>query len=181
MELTILRNNVLKIFNADKTNLPICIMAEILNNNIAVYDRYLNSVNGDLTQDYLSKIYQYDFADREKMKQDYTPPTLAELSAKLLNENKPLSVFDQCAGTGSLSIAFWNTNKNIIVTAIEKDKTNIPFLLFNYAVRNIQAIVINGDALNEEADETIIYQIAKGEKYGRVIKLIKEEGEKIAI
>ena len=181
MDLTILRNNVLKIFNADKTNLPICIMSKILSNDSAVYEGYFKAVDGDLTQDYLSRIYQYDFADREEMKQDYTPPTLAALSAHLLNESKPLSVFDQCAGTGSLSIAFWNTNRNISVTAIEKDKNNIPFLLFNFAVRNIQALVINGDALNENAAGTILYQITKGEKYGRVIKLIKEEGEKIAI
>lgn len=171
MDLSLLRKNLLNIFNADKDNLPDCILKKILNNDVNSYNAYIAAVNGNLKEDYLSKIYQYDFAEREKMKQDYTPLTLASLSARLLNDNKKLSIFDQCAGTGSLSIALWNINKNIIVTAIEMDRTNIPFLLFNYVIRNITAKVINGDALDDNG-EFVIYQVTSGEKYS----VVKKEG-----
>ena len=71
-----------------------------------------------------------------------------------------------CAGSGALTIQKWNQNKNITFNLYELDSDVIPFLLFNLAVRNIDAKVYNMDVLSGEV--FAVYKCTPGQKYGTV-------------
>ena len=131
-------------------------------------EAFSNLVNGDLTQDWMQKIYQYYLADRKEKKQDYTPKSVAQLMGALIGDDD--KIVDMCAGSGALIIQKWTQNPNIEVTALEIDENVIPFLLFNMALRNINCRVIQGDALTGE-DAINIWQVTKGERFGRITNI----------
>ena len=131
-------------------------------------EAFCNLVDGDLTQDWMQKIYQYYLADRKEKKQDYTPKSVAQLMGALIGDAD--KVVDMCAGSGALIIQKWTQNPNIEVTALEIDKNVIPFLLFNMVLRNINCKVIQSDALTGE-DAINIWQVTKGERFGRITNI----------
>ena len=131
-------------------------------------EAFSNLVNGDLTQDWMQKIYQYYLADRKEKKQDYTPKSVAKLMGALIRDAD--KVVDMCAGSGALIIQKWTQNPNIEVMALEIDENVIPFLLFNMALRNINCRVIQGDALTGE-DVINTWQVTKGERFGRITNI----------
>ena len=65
-------------------------------------EAFCNLVGGDLTQDWMQKIYQYYLADRKEKKQDYTPKSVAQLMGALIGDAD--KVVDMCAGSGALII-----------------------------------------------------------------------------
>ena len=75
-------------------------------------------------------------------------------------------VIDMCAGSGALTIQRWAQNPDQKFRLYELDANVMPFLLFNLAVRNIDASVCRSDALQDEVYEQ--WTVQKGEKYGRV-------------
>ena len=91
-------------------------------------------VGGDLTVDWMQKIYQYYLADRKEKKQDYTPASLAQFMGLLAGDSE--EIVDMCAGSGALIIQKWQQNHDIRFTALEIDENVIPFLLFNMVLRN---------------------------------------------
>lgn len=125
-------------------------------------------VDGDLGTDWLQKIYQYHLADRKEKKQDYTPASLAQFMGMLAGNAD--RVIDMCAGSGALIIQKWNQNKNIEFTAIENDKSVIPFLLFNLVLRNIKSTVYLMDVLGDE-DAAEVWKITRGEEFGNIVDL----------
>lgn len=131
-------------------------------NDTQTYDKFIELVEGDLTVDWLQKIYQYYQADRKDKMQDYTPKSLAELMGRLAGNSE--RIIDMCAGSGALTIQKWNKNHNLEFTLYEFDKNVIPYLLFNMAIRNISCIIHQADVLQMEIYKT--YKITKGEIYG---------------
>lgn len=131
-------------------------------------EAFCDLIDGDLTQDWIQKIYQYYLADRKEKKQDYTPQSLARLMGALTGDAD--RIVDMCAGSGALIIQKWTQNPNIEVTALEIDENVIPFLLFNMALRNINCRVIQGDALTGE-DVINTWQVTKGERFGRITNI----------
>lgn len=127
----------------------------------AVYNSYKNLVDGDFTTDYLQALYQYYLADREGLKQDFTPKSLSKLLAALTRDNN--SIIDLCSGTGALLIQQWVENPDRNFTAVEKDPEVIPFLLFNLCVRGMNAKVIHGDVLSGEMKQ--VYEVKKDEEF----------------
>lgn len=122
-------------------------------------------VSGDLTTDWMQKIYQYYLADRKEKKQDYTPASVAQFMGLLAGSSD--SIVDMCAGSGALIIQKWNQDPDIRFTAIEYDGTVIPFLLFNMALRNIRCCVFHKDALTD--DEPLgAWDVTKGEEFGNI-------------
>lgn len=130
--------------------------------------KFADAVN-DLSVDWLQKIFQYYEADRKEKMQDYTPLTLARFVGKLTETDHEQSVYDLCAGSGALTIQKWNLNHDLHFVCYECDKKVIPLLLFNLAVRNIDALVINGDALQDETFTR--YTVKHGERYGMVTEI----------
>ena len=129
------------------------------------FDKYIE-VFDDLAKDELRGCWQFWFADREEKKQDYTPEPLANLCAHVLTMFKGQTLYDCCAGSGALTIAVWNIRKDIKVQCEELDDGVIPLLLFNLAIRNIEGVVINGNALTGEIFRS--WELIKGEKYSDI-------------
>lgn len=103
MELKELTDKMLELLDTKSTNeIADKIFDVVKNNNIEIYEQFTQLVNGDLSKDWLQKIYQYHLADREEKKQDYTPYSLARLAGMLAGDSN--EVIDMCAGSGALTI-----------------------------------------------------------------------------
>ena len=146
------------------------LLSVCLENQQKYMEKFVDTV-GDLSVDWLQKIFQYYEADRKEKMQDYTPLTLARFIGKLTESESEKSVYDLCAGSGALTIQKWNLNHDLHFVCYEYDKRVIPLLLFNLAVRNIDALVVNGDALQDETFTR--YTVKRGEKYGTVTEIAK--------
>ncbi|RYM02787.1 hypothetical protein EWH99_10650 [Sporolactobacillus sp. THM7-7] len=146
-------------------DMPARIMKAVMGGEAEVYEAYLK-LCPDLTVDWMQRIWQFYLADREDKKQDFTPPSLAKLLAKLTRHKGEKVVYDCCAGSGALTIHKWNTNHNLKFVCEELDANVIPLLLFNLSVRNIEATVINGNVLSE--DHKAVYTVNKGKRFGTV-------------
>ena len=131
----------------------------------AYFEKYLK-VFDDLSKDELRSCWQFWFADRQEKMQDYTPEPLANLCAHLLTMFEGKSLYDCCAGSGSLTIAVWSNRKDIKVQCEELDEKVIPLLLFNLAIRNIEGEVINGNVLTGVCYQS--WMLTKGEKFSTV-------------
>lgn len=126
---------------------------------------FCDLVGGDLSVDWIQKIYQYYLADRKEKKQDYTPKTLAVLMGRLAGNSD--RIVDMCAGSGALIIQKWVDNHDLRFTAIEIDENVIPFLIFNMVLRNIRCRIFQMSALGEIAPEKA-WDIVKGEEFGNI-------------
>lgn len=166
MELSELKTKVLEIFEITEVK----DLGSALAKNLDNYNKMMafeEAVNGDLSKDWLQKIYQYHEADRKEKKQDYTPVSLGKLLARLSGERDV--VMDLCAGSGALTIQKWNENHNQRFLLYELDENVIPYLLYNLAVRNIEATVMRADVLKNEVYES--WEVKKGGKYGKCIAI----------
>lgn len=134
-----------------------------------------HSLVGDLSIDWMQKIFQYYQADRKEKKQDYTPKSIAELMGRLAGDAD--TVIDMCAGTGALTIQRWNQNHGQKFILYEFDGNVIPYLLFNLAVRNIEAMVYQADVLQQEIYKEWV--VTAGIKYGDVREV--QHGNNITI
>ena len=78
MELSELKSKVLEIFEiAEVKGLGSALVKNL--DNYEKMQAFEEVVNGDLSKDWLQKIYQYHEADRKEKKQDYTPASLGKL------------------------------------------------------------------------------------------------------
>lgn len=132
-----------------------------------LFNEYLK-ITKDLEKDWIKHLFQYYQAERINSKQDFTPRCLAALLSKLTDNGN--TFYDCCAGTGSLTIEKWRCNTKAHFFCVEYDDKAIPFLLFNLAIRNISATVIQGDALSEKIIKC--YSVEMGKKYS-IIKEIQ--------
>lgn len=107
-----------------------------------------------LERDWIRELYQYYLADREGLKQDYTPESLASLLGAIVG--KCGDIVDLCAGSGSLSLHVWPQSR---IKAYEMDSNVLPFLKLNLSIHGRTAEIIQADVLNEnltaEADGVI--------------------------
>lgn len=162
MELLEYKNKIFDLFECNNFDeLP----QKILNCGFTpnIFDEYL-SIVGDLNKDWIKHLFQYYQADRVNKKQNFTPNCLSQLLS-CLSGNANV-VYDCCAGTGSLTVEKWKDCPDALYICEELDENAISFLLFNLAIRNIKAYVINGNVLT--GDKKAEYSIAKGDKYGTV-------------
>lgn len=166
MELKELTEKVLELFGAESPEqLKDKIYIAVLDNDTEKYKGFVEIVGGDLSIDWMQKIYQYYQADRKNLGQDYTPKCLGEFVSMLVGEAD--DVVDLCAGSGALTIQNWNAvSGNTEYSCIEMDGNVIPYLLFNLAVRNIAATVEHKNALLGRVYNT--YKIHEGEQFGLV-------------
>lgn len=169
MELQKLVKETFNIFNVNSIDdLREKLMACALANDIQTYQAFIDMVDNDLSIDWLQMIFQYYVADRENLKQDYTPPCLGNLLAQYATQNNIKEIVDICAGSGALTIQQWNANKDIIIECQEIDETVIPYLLFNLSIRNIKGVVLHKDVLLNKTFET--YVLKRGDKFATVHK-----------
>lgn len=174
MELTELTNNFTQILQIQNIiEAPHKIMQVLFSCKEKVFDDWLNFCP-DLSADYLQPIFQYYMADRKDKMQDYTPKTLAKACIKLAKIETANSCYDMCAGSGALTIQAWCINPNCFFTCEELDERVIPFLIFNLAIRNCDALIINGNILSGEKKKA--YRLTHNEKYSDISETeIQEE------
>lgn len=139
----------------------------VINNDTERFTAFCDIV-GDLTTDWLQKIFQYYEADRQEKKQDYTPKSIAKLCAELTETGGKI-VYDICAGSGSLTIQKWVRNPDKLFICEELDENVISYLLFNMAVRNMNGYVINRDVLTMNCKK--VYKLQSGDKFSMVSEI----------
>ena len=120
----------------------------------------------DLGHDWFTEYFEENLANKSKMAQDFTPQVIADLLGGLLPDVE--TVADICAGTGGLTIGYWNRRHNTSFVCYELSEMAIPLLLLNLAIRNITALVFRMDILTGEIFET--YRIEKGERYSNLYR-----------
>jgi len=166
MELTELSESIKELFDFETIEeLPKKVMEVVVRNDTNVYKKFVEKVE-HLEKEWFQSIYQYWLADRKDNKQDFTPVSIAKLVSKMIDGDE---VVDMCCGSGALIIQAWTQNKNIKAKCIEFDLNVIPLLLFNLAVRNIEAVVYRKNVLTDELFDT--WKIEKQEEFGEVVKL----------
>ena len=165
MELLALKNKTLELFGVDSVEkLGDALMSACTNHDIEKFRAFDEMTNHDQTRDYMQMIYQYYMADRKDKKQDYTPACLGKFMSRLIGDST--ETVDLCAGSGSLTIQRHNDNPDSKIICYELDKTVIPYLLFNLALRNKTAEIHMSDVLSNEIYGS--WRISKGEEYGEI-------------
>lgn len=121
-----------------------------------LFELFLNEEK-DLSFDWFTEYFQAEHSDRKGKKQDFTPDGIVTLASELLGSTN--SNVDICAGTGGLTIKRYASNPNADFYCEEFSDRAMPFLLFNLAIRNVNAIICHGDSLTR--DFKAVYQLTK--------------------
>ena len=132
-----------------------------------IYEKYIE-LQKDLAYDGFTNYFQEEHSSRKAMMQDFTPKELSELVAKIAG-GECSSCLDICAGTGGLTIALHNIAPECIFYCEELSQRAVPLLLFNLAVRNIDAFVSNKNVLTGEIVQN--YRVRKCGKFGKIEKI----------
>ena len=115
----------------------------------------------DVSFDWFHMYFQDEEADRKKKKQDFTPQSISKLMNKLADNDDSDMYFEPAAGTGGIVIDHyyqkclkqmpWDYRPSEHYHILEElSDRAIPFLLFNMAIRGMNATVIQIDSLSRE-------------------------------
>lgn len=145
--------------------LPLRLMALLENaeDRETVFKKFLE-INNDLSYDWFTDYFQEGSSNRKKMMQDFTPKEVTSLLPKLLGDFE--TCLDVCAGTGGLTIGAWNVNHNATFYCEELSTSAFPLLLFNLAIRNVDAFAANKNVLTGEIFNA--YKLEKGENFSKI-------------
>lgn len=149
---------------SESFELPEKLMDILLSGQEQKYFEQCLAIQPDLSEDWFTDYFQENHSNREKMMQDFTPHELSALLPEMAGKFNVVQ--DICAGTGGLTIAAWAKNPDAVFICEELSSRAVPLLLFNLAVRNVNAWVLHEDVL--EQDIKAVYQIVPGERFGRV-------------
>ena len=154
--------DLLKYFNIRETyQLPDALMNCVLNkDSLQALCKAYKTEHQDLSVDVFRDKFQDEHANRTAFMQDFTPDCIGEILTGLCAEGIQ-SAADICAGTGGLAIKIWNKNPRASFTCFELSERVLPILLFNLAVRDMEAAVWHGDVLTREF--TRIYRVHDSE------------------
>jgi hypothetical protein len=112
-----------------------------------------------INEEWFRKYFEDEHADRKEKKQDFTPSSVIKLLSRLSDNENNSTIYDCCSGNGGIVIQKWYDNmikispftykpSNYIHVCEEMSERSIPFLLFNLAIRGMNAIVINCDVIS---------------------------------
>ncbi|WP_304057804.1 SAM-dependent DNA methyltransferase [Levilactobacillus namurensis] len=146
---------------AESFKAPEAIMDFILNKDKRrMKFREFLQVSTDMSFDWFHEYFESEQSDRKHKKQDFTPQTVATILNRIVGGNHH-RYFEPAAGTGGVVITRWwqDCLKESPMVYMphehfyyceELSERAIPFLLFNLAIRGMNAIVWNGDSLSRE-------------------------------
>ena len=155
------KDDCCKIFNVeDIINLPQAAMNIVMGDRErrdAVYRELLSVNRYDMSFDWFRQLYEEEFAQRKKQKQDFTPVEVSEIVAKIALPTVG-TIHEPTAGTGGLIIsAWWEQCRRAIpwdyypsqhmISVWELSDRAIPLLLLNLSIRGIMGYVYHGDVL----------------------------------
>lgn len=128
----------------------------------------------DFSHDCLRDYFQDEHAARSALKQDYTPDCLCDLIAALMPDTD--KIIDICSGTGALTIG---TGRNVYFQCEELSKMSIPILLFNLAIRGMNATVLQKNVLDRTIEK--IYKVTKNGQFSDIDICINYNEEKTKV
>lgn len=155
------KDDCCRIFNVeDIINLPQAAMNIVMGDRErrdAVYKELLSVNRYDMSFDWFRQLYEEEFAQRKKQKQDFTPVEVSEIVAKIALHTVG-TIHEPTAGTGGLIIsAWWEQCRRAIpwdyypsqhmISVWELSDRAIPLLLLNLSIRGIMGYVYHGDVL----------------------------------
>lgn len=119
--------------------------------------------------DWFHAYFQDEHADRKQKKQDFTPASISNLLANIMDAPTDGMYYEPCAGTGGLTIAAWHKHRiqhspfeykpsMYYYTVEELSDRALPFLLFNLLIRGMNATVVQCDVLTREAKAAFFIQ-----------------------
>jgi len=137
-------------------------------------------IDTNLDYDWFHEYFETEQAERKSKKQDFTPNSVARLANAITSEPRQTDYYEMAAGTGGMMITRWAYNvkedpaftgkikstmaDDILTSSIftysprtywyhleELSDRAIPFLLFNAAIRGINAVIIQCDSLDRKA------------------------------
>lgn len=134
-----------------------------------LFEEFLK-IETDLIYDWFHVYFQEEHADRKVKKQDFTPNSISEVLVKLVGGAS--STLDVASGTGGITIQKWWLDRRsvnyfdykpslFLYNCEELADRAIPFLLFNLAVRGMNATVVHGDSLSREVKQIYFIQNTK--------------------
>lgn len=147
------------------------VLKEILFNSekrVNLFNAFLELEN-DMSKDWFHVYFEEELANKKKYAQDFTPNSITTLVSKILETGKPSFNMDVAAGTGALTIRKWYEDRLTISPFIyrpsmffyhleELSDRAIPFLLFNMAIRGMNAVVLHGDVLSRTFKQVYFIQ-----------------------
>lgn len=157
------KDDCCRIFNVeDIINLPQAAMNIVMGDRErrdAVYRELLSVNRYDMSFDWFRQLYEEEFAQRKKQKQDFTPVEVSEIVAKIALPTVG-TIHEPTAGTGGLIIsAWWEQCRRAIpwdyypsqhmISVWELSDRAIPLLLLNLSIRGIMGYVYHGDVLED--------------------------------
>lgn len=155
------KDDCCRIFNVeDIIDLPQAAMNIVMGDRErrdAVYRELLSVNRYDMSFDWFRQLYEEEFAQRKKQKQDFTPVEVSEIVAKIALPTVG-TIHEPTAGTGGLIIsAWWEQCRRAIpwdyypsqhmISVWELSDRAIPLLLLNLSIRGIMGYVYHGDVL----------------------------------
>ena len=155
------KDDCCRIFNVeDIIDLPQAAMNIVMGDRErrdAVYRELLSVNRYDMSFDWFRQLYEEEFAQRKKQKQDFTPVEVSEIVAKIALPTEG-TIHEPTAGTGGLIIsAWWEQCRRAIpwdyypsqhmISVWELSDRAIPLLLLNLSIRGIMGYVFHGDVL----------------------------------
>lgn len=144
-------------------------MGDILKNEEARENLFFDFLEEeqDLSFDWFTEYFQEEHSDRKGKKQDFTPDGIIKVASGVLGDT--ISNADICAGTGGLTVKRWAENPDASFYCEEFSDRAVPFLVFNLAIRNVDAIICHGDSLVREFKA--VYQLTKAERFSAVTEV----------
>lgn len=171
-------------------------------------------IDTSLEYDWFHEYFETEQAERKSKKQDFTPNVVAKLANSIAAEPGQTDYYEMAAGTGGMMIARWVYNikedpaftgkikstmaDDILTSSIftysprtywyhleELSDRAIPFLLFNAAIRGINAVIIQCDSLDRKAKRAFyvkndsdnflafsdILEVPKTDKFGKFLNV----------
>ena len=130
----------------------------------------------DMRNDCLRDYFQRNNANRNALKQDYTPDCLCQLISELTPKTE--KVIDICSGTGALTIGI---GRDIQYQCEELSSMSIPVLLFNLALRGINATVLQKNVLLNQTEK--VYSVKRNGEFSdiEVLKDFTESKAEVVI
>lgn len=161
-------NNIIGI--TESYQLPERLLDVLLDDPVGVFDKFL-SLGESLDHDWFTEYFEEEHANKSKMAQDFTPQEVCDLLAHIIGNADRIA--DVCAGTGGLTIGMWRNNQDAKFVCYEFSSRAIPLLLFNLAIRNIEAYVCRCDLLTGEEFE--YFKVQKGDRFATVCRMAESE------
>ena len=157
----------------DSFKMPQILMEKLFyrNERERIFREFLQ-IEHNLDYDWFHIYFQEEFAERKTKKQDFTPDSIGLLLSKIINDESTRGSganLDVAGGTGGLTIQKWVQDKyatnffdykpsNYFYQVEELSDRALPFLLFNLAIRGMNAVVIHGDALHREVHQIYLLE-----------------------